>query len=76
MVPGAASDRPGSFVGRKTHLVAAGECLWLIAAAALPAGASNAQIAAEVHQLWRINSGRIGTGDPDVLPVGVELRLS
>jgi hypothetical protein len=75
VVPAAAHDREGSLTGRKTHLVAAGECLWTIAAAYLPAGASNSEIAAVVHRLWRLNAARIGTGDPDALPVGVKLRL-
>jgi hypothetical protein len=74
-VPAASLDRPGSLAGSATHTVAAGECLWFIAVAYLPPGASNAEIVAEVHRLWDLNSGRIGTGDPNVLPVGVVLRL-
>ena len=65
----------GGLAGRKSHTVAAGECLWTIAEGYLPSGASNAEIAAEVHRLWVLNAGRIGTGDPDVLPVGTVLRL-
>ncbi len=76
VIPAAAPDRAGSLAGRKTHLVAAGECLWTIAAAYLPPGASNSEIAAVVNRLWRLNAGRIGTGDPDSLPVGVKLRLA
>lgn len=75
VIPAGAADRPGSLVGRNGHLVAAGECLWTIAAAYLPPGASNSEIAAEVHRLWSLNAERIGTGDPDMLPVGVRLRL-
>jgi hypothetical protein len=74
-VPAASLDRPGSLAGMATHTVAAGECLWFIAVAYLPAGASNAEIVAEVHRLWDLNSGSIGTGDPNLLPVGVVLRL-
>lgn len=61
--------------GRDFHTVRSGECLWSIAAALLPAGASNAEIAAEVKRLWRLNASRIGTGDPSLLMVGTRLRL-
>jgi hypothetical protein len=61
--------------GRDFHIVRSGECLWSIAAALLPAGASNAEIAAEVKRLWRLNARRIGTGDPSLLMVGTRLRL-
>ena len=76
VVPTAASDRPDSLAGKKSHLVTTGECLWFIAEAYLPAGPSNSEIAAEVHRLWRLNANRIGTGDPNMLPIGVKLRLS
>jgi hypothetical protein len=76
VVPSTASDRAGSLAGKKVHLVASGECLWVIAAGYLPPGASNSEIAAEVHRLWRLNAARIGTGDPDSLPIGVKLRLA
>jgi hypothetical protein len=41
----------------------------------LPAGASNAEVAAEVRRLWNLNASRIGTGDPDLLMVGTKLVL-
>lgn len=69
------SDVAGSLVGRRSHTVHAGECLWSIAAALLPAGAGNAEIAAEVQRLWKLNAARIGTGDPSLLYVGTRLRL-
>jgi hypothetical protein len=65
----------GGLAGKKSHTVAAVECLWTIAEGYLPPGASNAEIAAEVHRLWVLNAGRIGTGDPDVLLIGTVLRL-
>lgn len=71
-------DRDGggrSIAGRESHTVRPGECLWSIAEALLPAGAGNAAIAQEVRRLWQLNASRIGTGDPDMLPVGVVLRL-
>ena len=73
--PAAQPDRAGALVGRRSHVVVGGECLWSIAAAHLPPGASAAEIAEEVHRLWQLNSARIGTGDPNMLPVGVHLRL-
>lgn len=65
----------GSLVGRHVHTVRAGECLWSIATALLPANAGNGEIAAEVQRLWRLNASRIGTDDPDLLMVGTKLRL-
>jgi hypothetical protein len=65
----------GGLAGKKSHTVAAGECLWTIAEGYLPPRASNAEIVAEVHRLWVLNAGRIGTGDPDVLLIGTVLRL-
>lgn len=64
-----------SLAGSDSHTVRPGESLWSIAEALLPPGAGNAEIAKEVQRLWRLNQSRIGTGDPDLLPVGVELRL-
>jgi hypothetical protein len=73
--PAAQPDRGGALIGSRSHVVVGGECLWSIATALLPPGASAAEIAAEVHRLWRLNSTRIGTGDPNMLPIGVDLRL-
>jgi hypothetical protein len=65
----------GSLAGHRVHTVRAGECLWSIAEALLPAGAGNAEIEAEVQRLWKLNAARIGTGDPSLVYVGTELRL-
>jgi nucleoid-associated protein YgaU len=64
-----------SLAGRRFHVVRAGESLWSIAKAMLPGGTSNAAIAREVRRLWRLNSRRIGTGDPGLIYAGTELRL-
>lgn len=61
--------------GAPFHIVQAGESLWSIAAAALDPRASTAAVTRQVHRLWKLNKGRIGTGDPNVLPTGVKLRL-
>lgn len=74
-VPSQPSEVPGSLSGRGVHTVRSGECLWSIATALLPAGADNAEIAAEVQRLWKLNAGRIGTGDPSLIYAGTELRL-
>jgi hypothetical protein len=68
-------DPAGGLEGRPFHTVASGECLWSIAEGVLPAGASDAEIAAEVSRLWHVNAARIGTGDPNLILVGTVLRL-
>lgn len=73
--PAQRNGAAGSLVGHSVHVVEAGECLWSIAEALLPAGASNSEIEAEVQRLWKLNAARIGTGDPSVVYVGTELRL-
>lgn len=74
-VPVQGDSSPGSLAGHRVHIVRAGECLWSIAEALLPAGANTAEIAAEVQRLWRLNASRIGTGDPSLVYSGTELRL-
>jgi hypothetical protein len=75
VAPEGVRARTGSLGHREAYTVMSGDCLWTIAAAVLPAEASNSEIAAEVSRLWGLNAGRIGTGDPDVLLVGTVLRL-
>lgn len=74
-VPAQRGDAVGSLAGQSVHVVKAGECLWSIAEALLPAGADNAEIEAEVQRLWKLNADRIGTGDPSLVYAGTELRL-
>jgi outer membrane biosynthesis protein TonB len=74
-VPVQRDSSPGSLAGHRVHVVRSGECLWSISEALLPAGASTAEIAAEVQRLWRLNASRIGTGDPSLVYSGTELRL-
>jgi Tfp pilus assembly protein FimV len=57
------------------RVVRPGESLWSIASALLDADASPAAVALEVLRLWRLNEARIGTGDPNLLRIGVRLRL-
>lgn len=65
-----ASARSGRFL-----VVQPGDSLWSIAKRTLGPNASPAKIAREVNRLWRLNSGQIGTGSPDLLMVGTKLRL-
>ncbi|MEJ7789983.1 MAG: LysM domain-containing protein, partial [Thermoleophilaceae bacterium] len=59
----------------RVHVVQPGESLWSIANTDLGGRASPAQIAREVNRIWELNSGAIGTGDPDLLMVGTKLKL-
>ena len=70
--PDASDPPPGA--GR-IRVVRPGESLWSIAAALLGPGASTTAIAREVQRLWALNAARIGTGDPNLVGVGVRLRL-
>ena len=58
-----------------THVVAPGQSLWVIAQGILGRPASIARIAFEVGRLWQLNAARIGSGDPDLIYAGQELRL-
>jgi LysM domain len=57
------------------HVVRRGDSLWSIASRLLDPDASDSAVALEVRRLWRLNAERIGTGDPNLLRVGVKLRL-
>jgi hypothetical protein len=61
--------------GRSTHVVEPGQSLWVIAQGLVARRASIARIAFEVGRLWRLNAVRIGTGNPDLIFAGQELRL-
>jgi hypothetical protein len=61
--------------GRSRHVVQPGQSLWVIAQGLVARRASIAEIAFEVGRLWRLNAVRIGTGNPDLIFAGQELRL-
>lgn len=67
-------DSGRSLAGKRFYTVQRGDCLWHIAAALLP-GADEGEIAGEVARLWQLNEERIGTGDPNLIYAGTELRL-
>lgn len=74
-VPVAAPDPAQNLVGKDTYVVQPGDCLWHIAARLLPGGAGTEAVAGKVAELWRLNEDRIGTGDPNLIYAGTELRL-
>jgi len=57
------------------HVVERGDCLWAIARGALGDDASDAKVATKVAKLWELNEDEIGTGDPDLIHPGQEIRL-
>jgi hypothetical protein len=59
----------------RTHVVRTGQSLWAIAQTLVARRASIGEIAFEVGRLWRLNATRIGTGNPDLIFPGQELRL-
>ena len=68
-----AQDQPQ--LASRTHVVKAGESLWSIAQGELGQRATPASVARLVNQLWELNLERIGTGDPNLIMVGTQLRL-
>jgi hypothetical protein len=69
------ADHGRHLAGKDSYVVQSGDCLWHIAAGLLPGDASDAQIAAEVARLWRLNEAAIGTEDPSLIYAGTTLRL-
>jgi hypothetical protein len=65
----------GSGSDASTHVVVPGQSLWVIAQGVLGEPAGIARIAFEVQRLWQLNAARIGTGNPDLIFPGQELRL-
>lgn len=52
-----------------------GDSLWTIARRHLGSGATDERVDREVHRLWAANSGRLGTGDPNLIFPGQHLNL-
>ena len=55
--------------------VRAGDTLWGIAREHLDADATDAEVFSEVQRLWRLNAAEIGTGDPDLILPGQQIRF-
>jgi nucleoid-associated protein YgaU len=73
--PGPRAPQPEARTGRRTpatYVVVAGDCLWDIARHHLPAGASDAQVAAAWPRWWAANRAAIGA-DPDLIHPGTRL---
>jgi len=58
-----------------TYTVRSGDSLWSIADDQLAEGASDAQVAAAVEDVWHENEDRIASGDPDLIRPGERLAL-
>jgi nucleoid-associated protein YgaU len=58
----------------RTVVVRAGDCLWDLAAADLPRGASAARVTARWQAIHRLNAAEIGP-DPDLIHPGQRLVL-
>jgi type IV secretory pathway VirB10-like protein len=69
------ADSGSKLAGKDTYVVQPGDCLWQIAADLLGPRADTQKIEDEVGRLWRFNEDRIGTGDPNLIYAGTELRL-
>jgi len=78
--PVAAKNMAATAVGRKSHpggdyVVRSGDSLWSIARSLAGESASSAEIARLVDRIWKLNDGRIATGNPDLLRLGTRLVL-
>ena len=56
-------------------MIRPGQSLWTIAQGLVARQASIAEVAFKVGRLWQLNANRIGTGNPDSIFPGLELRL-
>jgi hypothetical protein len=65
---------PSARPAPRTVVVRAGDCLWHLAAADLPADASAAHVTARWHAVHRLNAAVIGP-DPDLIHPGQRLAL-
>jgi len=70
--PSEPADAP---IRGRSYTVQAGDSLWSIAKRLLGPDTSTGRVAREVDRLWRLNSQRIGTGNPSLIHVGTMLRL-
>ena len=58
------------------YVVRPGDSLWTIAQRTLGDDRSPSRVSAAVRALWHLNRTQIGTGDPDVLPVGITITMT
>ncbi|MEA2361313.1 MAG: hypothetical protein QOD71_458 [Thermoleophilaceae bacterium] len=62
-------------ISTAVYTVRPGDSLWSIARRLIGTNATNGRIAKQVTRIWQLNRERIGTGDPNLLHVGTQLRL-
>jgi len=72
---GSANDAAHESSAHSTHVVEPGQSLWMIAKGLIEKPDSIAEVALKVGRLWQLNAERIGSGSPDLIYPGLELRL-
>jgi hypothetical protein len=74
---GKRSERKGGKGARValTRVVEPGQSLWSIARSLVGRKARTANVFFEVQRLWQLNAARIGSGNPDLIFAGLEIRL-
>jgi hypothetical protein len=72
---GSSRDAAHESSAHSTHVVEPGQSLWMIAKGLIGTPDSIAEVALKVGRLWQLNAERIGTGSPDLIYPGLELRL-
>jgi nucleoid-associated protein YgaU len=61
--------------GSATYVVRRGDSLWTIAARQLGSASGAASVASRLVEIWNANEERIGTGDPNLIYSGTQLRM-
>jgi nucleoid-associated protein YgaU len=73
--PASKATRAGTPGPAQSVVVRPGDSLWLIARRLVGSRASNAAVERKLVAIWKLNEGRIGTGDPNLIFPGTPLKL-